>query len=163
MQGAVSIQDLLDYDRWATSQLLAAIAPLSEEQFIHEFSGELSSIRQQSVHLVSVTDRYRARLMGEPVPDKQPDAFSGPQDVIDYAAAVAVAITKMSSSLTPERLLEQIRHETKRGVFVQTVEQTLFHMVNHGTYHRGQIACLLKLLGVESIDTDMVIYWKLRS
>lgn len=48
-------------------------------------------------------------------------------------------------------------------MFVQSVEQTFFHMVNLGTYHRGQIACLLKIHGVEPVDTDLVIWWKMKS
>jgi uncharacterized damage-inducible protein DinB len=45
---------------------------------------------------------------------------------------------------------------------VLTVEETVLHMVNHGTYHRGQIASLLKIHGVEPIDTDLVIWCKHR-
>ena len=161
--GAVSIAGLLEYDLWATSQALGPTAMLSNEQFVREFSGDLSSVRQQSVHLVSVSNRYRARIMGEPVPDVQSDSFSCPADVAAYAQDVAERMREMAALLTADRLAEEIRHETKRGVFVQTVEQTLFHVVNHGTYHRGQIACLLKLHGVEPVDTDMVIWWKIQS
>jgi len=34
----------------------------------------------------------------------------------------------------------------------------LRHVVNHTTYHRGQVASKLKRLGVQQADTDLV-YW----
>src|SRR5918997_175737 len=79
---------LLDYDAWATGRLLEAAESLSPEQFVQEFAGPLSSVRQQFVHLVFVMDRYRARLAQEPAPDVSPESFATPQDLITYEAQV---------------------------------------------------------------------------
>jgi uncharacterized damage-inducible protein DinB len=40
--------------------------------------------------------------------------------------------------------------------YMNTVEQILFHVVNHSTYHRGQIASQLKLNGITPPVTDFV-------
>jgi uncharacterized damage-inducible protein DinB len=160
MSSHLSITALLEYDRWATERLLAGAANLSDKQFVLEFAGELSSVRQQCVHLLSASDRYRARIMGEPVPDVAPESFNSPSEVLDYAMAVAQRMAVMGGTLSPQRLTEEVRNETRRGVFVITVEQTLMQVVNHGTFHRGQIACLLKLHGIEPPDTDLLFWWK---
>ena len=34
----------------------------------------------------------------------------------------------------------------------------LQHLANHSTYHRGQIATLLRQLGTKSISTDLIAY-----
>lgn len=60
--------------------------------------------------------------------------------------------------LTEEDLGQVQEHETRRRMFRASTEQTLQHMVNHATYHRGQAAFLLKLHGVDFADTDIIIW-----
>lgn len=39
-----------------------------------------------------------------------------------------------------------------------TVQDILFHVINHSTYHRGQIASDLKQSGIEPPVTDFIFY-----
>jgi uncharacterized damage-inducible protein DinB len=38
------------------------------------------------------------------------------------------------------------------------LEEMLFNIINHATYHRGQIVTLLRLLGKDVVMTDYVPY-----
>jgi len=158
----MEIGRLLEYDFWATEQILAQVAALTNEQFLHEFAGPFSSVRQQAAHLVTVPDRYRARIMGEAVPDVAPETFKAPSDVIDHFQTVVAKMREMLACLSGSRLSEVIRHDTRAGLFVLTVEQTLMHVVNHGTFHRGQLAMLLKLHEMEPINTDLILWPRLQ-
>lgn len=160
---AFPIKELLEYDLWATERVLGSLAALSAQQFTCEPGGELSSIRQQSGHLVLVVDRYRARLMGETPPDRMPESFETPQEVIAYWEEVADRMRLLIDAISPDKLDVVIRHDTRRGVFFATYLETLLHVVNHSTYHRGQIAALLKVAGFEPLDTDLVLSIKARS
>lgn len=52
-----------------------------------------------------------------------------------------------------------IEYNTSRGEpFSNTVRDILFHIVNHSTYHRAQIATELKTAGIEPIITDYIFY-----
>jgi len=42
--------------------------------------------------------------------------------------------------------------------FENNVEQIMIHLVNHGTYHRGQVAMLLRQNGLEPVNTDYITY-----
>lgn len=42
--------------------------------------------------------------------------------------------------------------------YENNVEHIMIHLVNHGTYHRGQIALLLRERGFEPINTDFITY-----
>ena len=154
----MDIYKLLDYDAWATGKLLEAVESLSPEQFAQEFAGSLSSVRQQFVHLLSVTDRYRARLAQELVPDISPESFETAQDLISYEAQMRRRLNNFVNGLEQDDLSRVQEHPTRRGMFRASGAHTLLHMVNHATYHRGQIACLLKLHGVEFADTDFIIW-----
>jgi uncharacterized damage-inducible protein DinB len=42
--------------------------------------------------------------------------------------------------------------------FENNVQQIMIHLVNHGTYHRGQVAMLLRQKGFEPVNTDFITY-----
>lgn len=42
--------------------------------------------------------------------------------------------------------------------YVNNVEMIMIHLVNHSTYHRGQIAMLMRQKGLEPINTDFITY-----
>lgn len=154
----MTVHQLLEYDAWATAELLQAVEALSPEQFTQEPAGPLSSVRQQFAHLLTVTDRYCARLSGEEVPDISAESFSTPRDLISYESQMRQRMKDFLDNLD-ESTLEQVHeHATRKGVFRASIEQTLRHMANHATYHRGQVACLLKLHGVDFPDTDIILW-----
>ena len=52
-----------------------------------------------------------------------------------------------------------IVYKTSSGlVFENTIQDVLFHIINHSTYHRAQIATEFKLVGIEPLSTDWSMY-----
>ncbi len=47
---------------------------------------------------------------------------------------------------------------SKGDAFHNTVRDILFHVVNHSTYHRGQLALEFKQCGVQPLSTDFIFY-----
>lgn len=47
---------------------------------------------------------------------------------------------------------------TKGEQAFNRVQDILFHVINHSTYHRGQIASDLKQSGIEPLVTDFIFY-----
>lgn len=154
----MDIVRLIRYDQWATLQALEQVCQLSQAQFHQEFAGPFSSVRQQAAHMVLVPDRYRARLMGEPAPDIPVEQFETSQQIVEHHYEVAARYEDLIEALTPQRLAETITHETRIGPFYLTVEETLMQVTNHGTFHRGQIALLLKLHGIDPTNTDFILW-----
>jgi uncharacterized damage-inducible protein DinB len=42
--------------------------------------------------------------------------------------------------------------------YTNNVEMIMIHLVNHSSYHRAQIAMLLRQKGFEPINTDFITY-----
>ncbi|MBX3241919.1 MAG: DUF664 domain-containing protein [Chitinophagaceae bacterium] len=54
---------------------------------------------------------------------------------------------------------ETISYTNSRGDrFTNSVRDILFHIVNHSTYHRGQIAMDLRQNGIAPLATDYIFY-----
>ncbi|WP_215223901.1 DinB family protein [Echinicola shivajiensis] len=47
---------------------------------------------------------------------------------------------------------------TKGEIFESSVQNICFHIINHSTYHRGQIATEFRLYGLEPLVTDYILY-----
>lgn len=52
---------------------------------------------------------------------------------------------------------------TKGRAFSNPMWQMLQHLVNHGTYHRGQITTLLRQLSATPVATDMIAFYREQS
>ena len=58
-----------------------------------------------------------------------------------------------------ESIENSIEYKNSKGQkFVNKIEDVLFHVINHSTYHRAQIATDIKNNGIESINTDYIFY-----
>jgi uncharacterized damage-inducible protein DinB len=52
-----------------------------------------------------------------------------------------------------------IQYTTSKGeVFNNCIRDILFHVINHSTYHRAQIATEFKVNGIETLTTDYIFY-----
>lgn len=64
-----------------------------------------------------------------------------------------------AESLTAERMAEPLTYVNFKGnTFTYPLGETLVHIANHGTYHRGQVATLLRQLGKTPVSTDYLLY-----
>ena len=65
-----------------------------------------------------------------------------------------------SFKILSERNLDEIivYRNSKGDEFQNSIREILFHFINHSTYHRGQIAMLMKQAGLEPINTDYIFY-----
>lgn len=152
------MQALLEYDVWATQKLLEAVQTLTAEQFTREFAEPGLSIREQCVHALRTWDHYRARLLGEEPPEEQLKRVATPRDLVTYAEQVHRRAHDFWFGLGDEMLHEYRDLSQTPGASRVMVAAVLYHVVNHGTFHRGEIAALLKLQGVEFSDTDFITW-----
>ena len=56
-------------------------------------------------------------------------------------------------------LSKKIAYSNSMGdTYSNTVQEILFHIVNHSTYHRGQIMAQLRESGLDAVSTDYIFY-----
>ena len=68
------------------------------------------------------------------------------------------------ASLTPDDLRRVVQYKTTSGAAqADSVWQTLQHLANHGTYHRGQVATMLRQLGSKATSTDLIGFYRQRA
>jgi uncharacterized damage-inducible protein DinB len=156
---------LYDYNSWANHRALEACAQLSEEQFTRDLSSSFRSVRDTLVHIFLVEWLWLERWHGRS-PNKYPPATDFPnlESVRHRWAEVERNLLDYVTSLTKEDLDRVIPHTTTAGVpQAAPLWQMLQHLANHGTYHRGQVATMLRQLDAKPIATDLIFFHRERA
>ena len=150
---------LYAFNRWANDKMLDACRKLTPEQYAAEPVPGWSSVRATVYHIVIVTDGWLRAVANDP-----DQSFPSEADVPTLDDAVRIlerayrTLETILPTLTPE-VLATPRTFSRRGrTAILPPWVVLRHVVNHTTYHRGQVASKLKRLGVEQRDTDF-IFW----
>lgn len=87
----------------------------------------------------------------------------GKKEIIEALVKSAKDMQQYASTVSPEFLAQKLSYRNMRNNAYETViEDILFHVVNHGSYHRGQAITILRELGVTRIEnTDLITYLRL--
>ncbi len=150
---------LFAYDRWANTRVLDACRKLTAEQYVAEPVPGWSSVRSTLYHIAWVTDLHLRTLAGDP-----DDAIPTEADLpaVDDAARLLQRayrhFEELRPTLTPERLNTMLTVRGRGYVFTLPRWAMLRHIVNHSTYHRGQVASKLKRFGIQPQISDF-FFW----
>jgi uncharacterized damage-inducible protein DinB len=150
---------LFAYNRWADRRVIDACRRLTPEQYAAEPVPGWSSVRASVVHIASATGNWVRRLAGETV--SGPLAEADLPTLEDVERRLDQAYQKLDGlwpKMTSERLAAPLTFELRGKSMAVPPWVILRHVVNHATYHRGQIASKLKRFGVEPPVTDLV-FW----
>src|SRR6185312_4659474 len=155
------VKNLLDYNRWANALTLDAAASLSQEKFVTGLVSSYRSIRDTLTHILSAEWVYLMRCLGEsPKQMLDPAIFPDWKSMRMKWAEVDHQWQKFISQLSEESLQNVIAYANFRGeLWKYPLNQILQHVVNHSTYHRGQITTQLRTLGAKTVMTDYLYYW----
>jgi uncharacterized damage-inducible protein DinB len=152
---------LYEYNRWADRKVLDACRQLTPEQYFAEPVPGWSSVRSTVAHIAVATESWLRGLAGATVEHFPTEAdlptIDDAERLLDRAYEI---LNEVLPTLTPEKLATPriFRGGGRSATLAPWV--VLRHLVNHATYHRGQIASKLKRLGVEPPAIDLV-YWAL--
>jgi len=136
--------DALRYKAWADRRTLDAVAGIDTTRFPDAMAFAL----QQLNHMVRVEEIFRARLLGEREPHAttNSDVVPGIADLDARLCASNEWLQGNVRSASAAQLRESIRFtftDGKRGMLSR--EEVIFHLVNHGSYHRGAVGHALDL------------------
>ena len=157
------VVDLFAFGRWANDKICEAASQLDDAAFAREVGGSFGSVRGTMLHLYGAEWVWLERFHGRS-PRAMPEDGRPVEALTDLRAKwdpVQEELRVFVSALTPEKLGATISYSSFAGEsFTRVLSDALVHLVNHGTYHRGQIRGLYEQLGLgEFPETDLMRYY----
>jgi uncharacterized damage-inducible protein DinB len=156
------IRKQFEYDRWANARTLGVVAGISPEAFAKDLGSSFGSIRNTLVHIISAEWAWLERWNGT-----SPKQMLDPTGFPDIAA-LQTRWTQVErdqeaflQSLSQERLDADLAYFNLQGEAVTLpLWQQMLHMVNHSSYHRGQVTAMLRQVGAKPIATDLIAFYR---
>jgi uncharacterized damage-inducible protein DinB len=160
------LRQLVDYHYWARDRLLVAVERLSPDDFTRDLGSSFHSVRDTLVHLYSAERIWCARWQEQP-----PRAAAQAGGFADVASlrtawrdleAEVRAVTERFVAAGIDRVVpyRDLKGHPWEGVFWQLLQ----HVVNHGSYHRGQVTTMLRQLQAGPAESmDLITFYRLQS
>jgi uncharacterized damage-inducible protein DinB len=159
------LQTMLDYHYWARDRLLDALEPLTPEQYNRDLGNSFRSIRDTLTHIYAAEWAWYSRWQGESptslVPtDRFPDLAALRKEWGEHEARMRAFISGLNEAGSA-RVIEYKLLNGQPGA--SPIWQMVQHVVNHGSYHRGQVTTMLRQIGVAPAKPmDMIAYYRVK-
>src|SRR5262245_36706349 len=142
-------RDLIAYHYWARNRILDAAEPLSAEQLLRSVGGSFGSVRNTLVHTLSAEVLWLLRWKGEtPTAMLSPEKFPDIASIREAWGDQERSLRSFFDGIDEQKLQQSLRYKTLAGQDATSpLYQMLQHVVNHASYHRGQVTTLLRQVG----------------
>lgn len=160
------LRNLLDYHYWARDRMLDALDPLTPEQVNRDLGSSFKSIRETVVHTYSAEWAWHQRWQGQsPTVPLPLDLFPDMASIRGQWTAHEARMRAFLGDLDDEGIGRVIHYKLLSGaVGSAAIWQMLQHLVNHASYHRGQVTTMLRQIGASPAKSmDLIAFYRTRS
>jgi uncharacterized damage-inducible protein DinB len=155
------IRELLAYNDWANTRTLDAVEKLPADDITREIAGSFPSVWKTLTHIYGAEQSWFVRWQGTPEGlGAGPIVANDLPELREKWRAFNEKRNRWLDDVTDDALRRSIAIRVRSGLaFEQQLAATMRHVVNHSTYHRGQITNFLRHLGAAPVATDLVVYY----
>jgi|SRR5271157_679776 len=149
----------IDHNYWARGCQLRACAPLSAEQFLRPVGGSFPSLRDTLAHMLAVEWIWLERWKGKSPQALIPAAeFPSVEAMVERWGAVERDLRQYLAGVDEDALARPLTCVSTRGEeWTYPLWRMIAHLLNHQSYHRGQVTTLLRMLGGQPPRVDFLV------
>lgn len=151
----INAVQFFEYHIWATEKLLNYVEDSIPELYTEKIDSVFSSIQEAFEHIYTIDNLWFSRMQ---------------ENIQTTKNASFLTIAEAKEKF---RTLHNVMHSYLKAVdegnivvyknsvgesFEDTIHDIMIHVVNHGTYHRGNITAMIRSLGFKSISTDLIFF-----
>ncbi|WHY87149.1 DinB family protein [Neobacillus novalis] len=156
---------LYDYHVWANKRVFNHLKELPSEVYQQEVKSVFSSLEQVVIHLFKtdvvwlcamsdknyeeiqqIIGKYSAEMENKTLEEMESKYLKFSEQYIDFLSS--------HEDLNANKTLKHPAF----GQLETRISELAQHVVNHGTYHRGNITAMLRQLGYPGPSTDYIFY-----
>jgi len=155
------LRELVEYNYWARDRIFEAVSALAPEQYARAMGNSFSSIRETLVHVYSAEWVWLSRWQGvSPTAPLAADQWPDLTSLVTSWTALEAKIRTVVGGVDDAGVARVIEYKLLSGQPGKSPFGSMVqHVVNHGTYHRGQMTTMLRQMGsAPPKSTDFITF-----
>lgn len=150
------------FNSWADNRLLDATLAMPEDKAMQDMKSSHGSIHGTLVHLVGSEKMWLSRWTGKPDATYLTVAEAPTvQALKNIWVAVGFETAKFLGTMTDRRLQDAFTMKTSHGeTYTHLYWQAFQHMVDHCSYHRGQVVTMMRQQGITPPTTGLINFYR---
>lgn len=155
------IKTLYAYNSWANNRLFTLLSSLPADQYMKDMKSSHGGIRGTLTHMVSAERVWLGRFQSRTEMPLREEDFASLAPLKEVWEKSGYETAKWLGTMTDKKLGESFSFTTAKGDTITHIFWRAFqHLVNHASYHRGQITTMLRQLGAEPVNTDLSRFYR---
>lgn len=160
MLDQAGVARLFEYTVWANHRILRGAATLGVDDYKKDLGSSFGGVRGTLVHVMGAEWIWLERFKG--VSHRQFMDEGDFPDIValrDRWAAIEEHRQAWVRNVRDADLAAALRYTNTRGEpYTAPLWQLVQHVVNHSTYHRGQVVAFLRQLRATPMGTDLLTW-----
>jgi uncharacterized damage-inducible protein DinB len=159
--------EMYNYHAWANKTMLARLKEIPQELYHKEITSVFSTIAKVMPHIYITDTCWLYILQGQSMNEAMANA-NQLKEITEAMSIVELETMFLASAEQYNAFFS--RHENKMeetlivdnpyaGVRETSYSEIVLQIVNHATYHRGNITAMLRQMGQASAMTEYALYW----
>ncbi|PXY44873.1 DinB family protein [Flavobacterium hydrophilum] len=148
-----------DYNLWVNQQFVNWLSSKSDELLYAEVPSSFSTIIKTLDHIWSTEEYWFYVISEADLSEKKPESELSKEEIFEGLLNSSVKLKHLINSLSEEDLIKEVKIVNPWFECELPISDYLLQVINHGTYHRGQIVTMGRNLGItDASNTDYNFY-----
>jgi uncharacterized damage-inducible protein DinB len=155
------IKFLHAYNSWANNHIFETLAPVPEEKYKRDMKSSHGGLHGTLVHIVGAEKLWLERFAGNAQPMLKSDSVPSLAELRSLWEKTGFDMARWLGAMSDRKLQETFTMKTLKGdTYTHVFWHAFQHMVNHSSYHRGQIITMLRQLDEKPVTTDLIRFYR---
>ncbi|KIQ25156.1 damage-inducible protein DinB [Flavobacterium sp. MEB061] len=147
------------YNLWVNQQFVNWLSPKSDELLYAEVPSSFSTIMKTLDHIWSTEEYWFSVISENSLLEKKPESELSKEEILSGLLNSSKKLADFINSLSEEDLVKKVKIINPWFECELPISDYLLQVINHGTYHRGQIVTMGRNIGItDASNTDYNFY-----
>ncbi|MDR7209532.1 DinB family protein [Flavobacterium piscis] len=148
-----------NYNLWVNQQFVNWLSEKSDELLFEEVPSSYSGIAKTLNHIWETEEYWYSVISETPLFEKKENVDLNKNEIFERLLQSSAKLASYINSLSEEQLSKEIKIENPWFQCELPLSDYLLQVINHGTYHRGQIVTIGRNIGItDASNTDYNFY-----
>jgi uncharacterized damage-inducible protein DinB len=151
-------KELAEYNLWANTIVCSWLEQINDEQWNKEIISSFNSLQETVLHIISAEYAWLQRFKKQPFDWLQSTYKGTKEEHIELWKKTSTELKSFVDGFDENNLNTNLDFKRLNGdAYSMPYYQLFAHVVNHATYHRGQLVTMLRQAGFTNVSaTDLL-------